>query len=294
MPTIMNVNPLEIDFTDPKVVMGKDFTCHYQYASLHNEPLYVQTPSFLSKGPTKSRYNDQLQLFIPKASTSTLLKIDDRAKQTLKCPTDAPHHRRKKFENENVYKQLASAKLYLKLSKDSKYFNGKGEVIHRELSAGKYTLVLHVIGIFIGNHGSTPHQASLQVRIKQVQFEPQMQSESLFIQPSLQNRRGVTLPKFDIEDIPTVVDDDESDHIACKKRKVQKEAVNKASSDADDDKELLVRSKKIQKLLQAYRMNNYGTQHPTEEEQLEHEEYLNSLNSQLCDLLGEDWCEKYL
>ena len=221
MPTVLTIDPLEIDFTDPKIVMGQDFTCNYQYASVHDEPLYVQTPSFFSKGPSKSRFNDHLQLFIPKACTSTLLKIDERAMQLLKCPGDAPQHWKKRFEKEDVYKQLSSDKLYLKFSKDWKCFNEKGEIIHRELTSGKYTLVLHIIGIFIGTHGSTPYLASLQAKIKQVQFEPQVQSESLFIQSTLPNRRGVTLPKLDIDDLPAAVDDDCESLPKKKKRKVQ-------------------------------------------------------------------------
>ena len=301
MPTVLNVNPLDIDFTDPKIVMGQDFTCHYQYASLHDESLYLQTPSFLSKGPSKSRFNDQLQLFIPKACTSTLLKIDERAKQAFKCPPDAPKHWKKRFENENVYKELKSDKLYLKFSKDLKCFNEKGEVIHRDLTAGRYTLILHVIGIFIGNHGSTQYLASLQVKIKQVQFEPQSQTESLFIQPTPPHRRGGTLSKFDIDDLPTEVGDDESENLPRrKKRKVQKQVTSASTSnddeddDDDDDKDLVVRSKKARKLLKLFRLNNYGTQHPTEEEQRDHDKFLESLDEQLCDLLGQDWQVKYL
>ena len=83
-----------------------------------------------------------------------------------------------------------------------------------------------------------------------------------------------------------------------KKARIQKDNplspnTSNDSDDGDSGKELLIRSKKVKKLLQAYRMNNYPTQQETHEEQIIHDRHLDLLRSQLCDLLGEDW-EKYL
>ena len=298
MPTILNVDPVDIEFSHPKSVKGKGFTCHYQYASLHGEGLYLQTPSFLSKGPKKSRFNDEFQLLIPKACTSQLLAIDERAMQSLKCPDDTPKHLRKSFETKEGYKQLQSDKVYLKFSKDWKCFNKKGEVINCDLTTGSYTLVLQIIGIFIGHHGSTSNIASLQVRIKQVQFDAKPQMESLFINSNLANRRGVTLPKLDIDDIPEVLSDERRPK---KKAKVEKKVTlpptPSTSSDDDDDvddKDLHLQSKRVKRLLQAFRLNNYPTQQETKEEQIAHDDFLASVDSELCSLLGNDWKVNYL
>ena len=309
MPTVLTVKPSEVQFSSPKIVMGQNFTCHYQYASLRNEPLYLQTSSFFSKGPRKSRYSDHLQLLLPKTCTSTLLSIDEKAKQSLKCPNDATKQLRKNFESKDGYKQLQSDKVYLKFANDWKCFNEKGEVIHCDLSSGTYTLVLHIIGIFIGHHGSTSNVASLQVRIKQVKFEAKPQMESLFIKPTLTNRRGVAVPKLDIDNIPTVVSDDSEGKPKKKKAKVEKKVslphtpiYSDTDGDDDDDddeddddrKDFLVRSKRAKRLLQAFRLNNYPTQQETKEEQIVHDDYLASLDVELCNLLGNDWKVNYL
>ena len=281
------IQPEEIYFSSPRPVTTDNFTCYYQNASMDSKPLYVETSSFYSRGLNKSKFSDQMQLRIPEECTSTLIQIDEKAKQALKCPPNFAKKWRKDFENKEIYKSLPYDKLFLKFSADWKCFNKEGEVIDIALTAGNYRLVLHVIGIYIGNHGSTPYLASLQVKIKQVEFEPEGE-ESMFSKSKLCKSRGVVSPKLHTETLPEAVGDD----FVSPAKKVKVSSLSSNSScdgDTEDDDELRVRSKKIERLLEAYRLNNYPTQQPTEEEQIEHDKYLDSLDSELCDFLGEEW-----
>lgn len=316
MPACLDVNPSDIDFTKPVTVVNEAYSCHYQYASIKGEPIYIQTPKFYSKGSIKSRFNDKLQLILPSHCALTLLKVDAKAKNMFQLPKDAVNQSWKRFAKDDIYKSIDGDKLYLKFSNDYSCYDTDGNVMNDcELSAGDYTLILHVIGIYIGSHGSSSHMASLMVRIKQVQFSAKVQSECLFIRPSLLERRGKTLPQLNLKDIGPAVGDLDPSNIATPKRRTVKapkrklvfstsddeeEKVDKVIKSTDSDSEegeeedLRIRSEKANSLLNAYRMNDYSTQQVNREEQIIHDSFLASLDSQLCDILGNDWKDKHL
>ena len=88
-----------------------------------------------------------------------------------------------RFDNGEAYKSILSERLYLKPTRNLLVFDTENKPFDGSLNDGMYSVIVHVTGIYIGSHGSTDKNASLQVGVKQIQYEPQSHT-SLFAKPS--------------------------------------------------------------------------------------------------------------
>ena len=87
----------------------------------------------------------------------------------------------------------AKGKIYFKLASDCTVYNWNGRHQYKEeLRGGRYQLLLRLSNIYLGAHGSTNYQASLQVKVAQVRYDP---STELAEQGSRQTDTFLFLPE---------------------------------------------------------------------------------------------------
>ena len=182
MSTILNFEPSKLSFAAPHTVRGGHLTFQFQSLSYDGQPCLIQTKPFIGNGLSFSKFQDQQQMVIPASSIPSLLKIDEEAKNALLFPEDAPSSWKESFENGEAYKAINNDKMYIK-TKDLLIFDKDGELYEEEVKNGTYSAILHVVGIYIGSHGSTGKHASLQVKVKQLQYEP-LSNKCLFRSPT--------------------------------------------------------------------------------------------------------------
>lgn len=96
--------------------------------------------------------------------------IEEEAIKQLKLPSEFQTNE----SNEAVFKRMpSSTAIFAKLNRDAAFFNKLCNPLKRdELTYGDYRVILHVKGIYIGQHGHASKLVSLQLRICQVQFIP--------------------------------------------------------------------------------------------------------------------------
>lgn len=182
MSVILNFDSSKLRFDGPHTVRGSQMSFQYQSLSYDGQPCLLQTKPFIASGLTKSKFQDQPQMFIPSSSIPVLIDIDEIAKKALIFPEDAPSSWKEAFDSGEAYKSLNIDKLYLK-TKNLIIYDTEGDQYDGELKQGTYSAILHVVGIYIGSHGTTTKRASLQVKVKQLQYEP-LADKCLFVKPT--------------------------------------------------------------------------------------------------------------
>ena len=182
MSTILHFDPSKLTFARAHGVRANHLNYQFQTVTYDGQSCLLQTKPFLASGLIKSQFQDKPQVLIPMTSIPILKVIDEKAKEALDFPEDAPSSWKDSFISKEAYKSLNTEKLYLK-TKDLQIYDINGEPYDEELKEGTYSAILHVVGIYIGSHGSTDKRASLQVKVKQLQYEPRF-NKCLFVKPT--------------------------------------------------------------------------------------------------------------
>ena len=182
MSTILHFDPSKLTFAKAHSVRASQLNFQFQSVTYDGQSCLLQTKPFFGNGLINSKFQDQPQMLIPISSIPLLKVIDEKAKEVLDFPEDAPSSWKDSFISKEAYKSLNNDKLYLK-TKDLQIYDIDGEIYDGELKQGTYSAILHVVGIYIGSHGSTDKRASLQVKVKQLQYEPQS-NKCLFVKPT--------------------------------------------------------------------------------------------------------------
>lgn len=136
----------------------------------------ITTDWFQSDG-IKSGYNnkDEMQFEVKGVVRETLNAIEAEAVRQLKIPLDVlrEHNIHPELPIHSLYRPLNQADfLYARLQRNCPMFNKSGRQIFKrhEAGFGEYRILLHVVGLYIGEHTRDNKLASLQLRIEQIQY----------------------------------------------------------------------------------------------------------------------------
>ena len=169
----MTFNPSDIKFEEPIqhqiLPLGRPY--YMQALKCQGNDLIISSDWFLSNGITFNQFDNKPELKVHKCENvvSTLRLVENVAIQQLKLPSNYNYS----GPSEAIFKYHAQASsLFFKLTQDCVYFDENKEIIkENNLGYGNYRVIFKINGIYIGQHGSTPYLASLQVRIIQVQYK---------------------------------------------------------------------------------------------------------------------------
>ena len=146
---------------------------YYMQALTYNgEDLYLESDWFESDGV---KFNPAMKLEMMFRSNGIMKEsldmVQSEALRQLIIPAE---YNIAAEDKQRVYKLLPKSNyLFAKLGRGVQYFNQNCQPIMREsLAYGQYRVIIHVKGIYIGPHGDTPARASLQMKIKQIQYVP--------------------------------------------------------------------------------------------------------------------------
>ena len=141
---------------------GKDvFICSDWFRSEGIKPGFDKKPELLFK--TVGKVRDVLNV------------IEHEAVRQLRMPPELVSNlslTESQLDVKTIYKPVHSGDvMYAKLHRDCSFFNLKREVIKKtDLEYGEYRVVIHVKGLYIGNHPEKGVTASLHIRIFQIQY----------------------------------------------------------------------------------------------------------------------------
>lgn len=165
--------------------------------------LFLELDSFQCDGLSKSYFNDEVHIAVPKSIVSELLKLDEYIAKQFKLPEEAPS---KWKASKSPYKSLNNSKydkIYIKLDENIKAFNFERQLLKSpNYDVGEYKLIIRVNGIFIGVHGETEKYASLQLRVTQIMYRPSFEDGCLFSTASMKDTR-VMPPSTSAETLPS-------------------------------------------------------------------------------------------
>ena len=165
-----------IKFKAVRKVQGIGNTFYFQSLTYGDCHLYLQVPFFVSNGMTVSNFSNmrQMRVTFPTWQQNILKQIDSIAQEHVDCPDGAPAHWKKAFEEGSAYKVIPEFdSLFLKLSDHFKAFDLlQNSVDCDELKRGRYKVLVHITGLYLGAHGTTGKLASLQMKVLQLLFEP--------------------------------------------------------------------------------------------------------------------------
>ena len=167
-------------FKDPVLheLANLDKSYHLQNVTTdcgHN--VFITTDWFLSDG-IKSGLNNkaEMQFEVKQSVRDVLNVIETEAVRQLKIPQDVL--RQNGIQGEvplnSVYRLLNQSEyLFARLERECPIFdkNGRNILKRDQTGFGEYRVLLHVKGIYIGEHSRDGKLASLQMRIAQIQFK---------------------------------------------------------------------------------------------------------------------------
>ena len=189
--------------------------------------LYIQTAPFVTMAPYKSKHRPgSLQLPIPLEVLSEVMKVDKFVHQRIQLPANAPSAWQKTVaQGGEFYRSIDATNdlYYMTIDPGAPVFNARRErQTNVELAEGEYQCLIHARGVYIGAHGCVPKFASLQLRVIQVIFTPQLERTNvcLFLPASDEDEQEEREEEFVIrpqqlltdtlmDELLTVIDDGE-------------------------------------------------------------------------------------
>ena len=169
-----SINPSLIQFSSPE---RNDLALHnrhyyFQNLSYNGEDLYLESEWFESEGIKIRPFSKPDMMFRCSGVLKESLDIVQlEALRQLNIPAE---YNIPQANSSGIFKPLAKSNyLFAKLGQGAQCFNENCQPVRREsLSYGQYRVIVHVKGIYIGPHGDSPLKASLQLKIRQVQYMP--------------------------------------------------------------------------------------------------------------------------
>ena len=168
-----SLNGACIKFANPRMVeLNKPEAKHYfvQDLKYNNTDLYLISEWFESTG-IKTDFGKAEMLIKQSGSMESCLRIVEKeAKRQIQFP---PEYGVKNEDCDKHFKTFPSTPFaYIKLARFAHAYNTDCQQISfNSLEYGRYRIVLHVRGIYIGSHGALDKLASLQNRIVQIQYD---------------------------------------------------------------------------------------------------------------------------
>ena len=266
MPVIKVVDLNKIKIAPAKKIsVGANSTYWFQRISYGEDgDLLLQSPKFRRRSSVvKSNFDDSKKLVLSKDLFPSLAQIELLASDNYDL--DVISDPQKKFDQakEAYFKHMNADNIFVKFSKDFIAFDANKKPYSGAFGYGWYKVILHVVGIYIGQHGTGPEKASLQLRVKQVMFNPIPYEEPLFLDS-------------DDDDMDDMDENDEDEMAPLLKRR-------RASLTKLNQKPFkwIEESHDVAHLQDLYESNNYPSQQPTENEQLQHDAYLAALRKRI-------------
>ena len=199
------LNHKDITFEEPNIhyfsgVENKHF--YLQELKYQNKSLYIQSDWFVSEGPKVNSFQKpEILLKAAGAVKNTLQSIEALAKAQIKYPTEYEVDEEKKDEYFKCIPDKSDF-LYCKMAQDAQCFDiDCHPLAPQSLSYGRYRAILHVKGIYIGQHGPSKSLASLMIKVEQLQYES-LVLPCLFSSHVPNNENILTAPKTPPPSIP--------------------------------------------------------------------------------------------
>lgn len=147
---------------------------HYYLQELKcdGKAFYIQSDWFVSEGPKMNSFQKP-EILLKSAGVikNTLKSIETLAKAQMKYPSEYEVELGKKDEYFKCIPDKSDF-LYCKLAQGARCFDlDCHPLAPQSLAYGRYRVILHVKGIYIGSHGPTKALASLMIKVEQLQYE---------------------------------------------------------------------------------------------------------------------------
>ena len=154
--------------------LGKSY--HLQRLVMDNDQDVLLTSDWFRSDGIKTGMNNRPEMLFKAVGPvrDILNSIESEACRQLKIPQSLIRERgiSHKTPMANMYRPLNQMDyLFARIHRDCVIFNTRHQVIRKEeCGFGEYRVLVHVTGIYIGDHAQDSKLASLQLRITQIQF----------------------------------------------------------------------------------------------------------------------------
>lgn len=146
-------------------------TYYMQDLIYQNQPLYIQSDWFLSDGPKLNDYKKpELLVKIDGQMKSLFQAVENAARTQVKYPEAFKFDSTK--NKDDFYRKLPEkGAMYCKLDRAVQAFDKNCKLLSaNSLAYGKYRVIIHIKGIYIGQHGEQTYLSSLHMKIVQIQY----------------------------------------------------------------------------------------------------------------------------
>ena len=272
-----------IHFAPPKKVNVNSKTSYwFQRITYGNEdsPLLLQSPRYRRASVVKSNFDGTKKFILACDLFPSLKDIDLLCSQSYDLDVLCGPGENLNRAKESYYKYINSDNIFVKLASDFHAFDNEKKPYSGELGYGAYKVILQVSGIYIGPHGSSEEKASLQLRVKQVMFDPTPSTEPLFLDSDDNDDDDSNEDK---DDEAGMTDMSVSSLLHRRKRTLPK---LKIPEETEKELKWIEECTDVNRLTDIYDRNDYGTQQPTEEDQELYDAFMSALRKRINILKG--------
>lgn len=172
--TSFSLNPSMLQFSPPErlELSSTDRFYYMQGLTYNGEELYLESDWFEGEGPRPAMGSKVEMMFhcsgIMKESLD-IVQTEGIRQLTLPDEYNIP-----KENAAGVFKCLPKCPYFFaKLGRGAQFFDQNCNPITREMMGyGQYRVIIHVKGMYIGPHGDNTIRASVQLKVKQIQYVP--------------------------------------------------------------------------------------------------------------------------
>ena len=172
--TSLSLNPSMLQFAIPErlELSTTDRFYYMQELTYNGEELCLESDWFEGEGPRFAMGSKVEMMF--RCSGIMKESLDIVQSEAIRQLTVPDEYNIPKENAAGIFKCIPKCPfLFAKLGRGAQFFDQNCNPIAREmLGYGQYRVIIHVKGMYIGPHGESTIRASVQLKVKQIQYVP--------------------------------------------------------------------------------------------------------------------------